>query len=73
MLCFTGVLVAISSFYGLDAAVQAIKALKEKGDNLKSTDLPVCGLYGYQPDFLLPWNLFPMMFSFIWVLLSFLI
>ena len=39
VLCLAGVLVAISSFYGLDAAVQAIKKLNDKGEDRKSTRL----------------------------------
>jgi hypothetical protein len=79
--CIVGILVAISSHYGLGYAVNAINRLHDKADDAKKSGLiEDCDLViGFKGDKstlqekCLPWNCLPIIFVLVWVLISFML
>ncbi len=75
LLCTIGVLVAVSSYYGLNRAENAAASLRIWWETNKAPDYFGAMVIGLKPDkkliyFLRPWNFLPVLFSVAWVLVA---
>lgn len=70
VITITGFVSSLSICYGLYICSKEIKILKEDGESRrkKEKDPPVIGYYA-PVRFFLPWNLLPVLFAIVWVIL----